>query len=48
VAGCCEHDTEVSGTIKYRKFPDQLSECHRLRKDSTSFVYLVDGVLISP
>jgi hypothetical protein len=34
VAGSCEHSNEPSGSIKVGEFPDLLSDCQLLKKDS--------------
>lgn len=35
IAGCCDHDNENPGSIKYWKFLEKLSD-YQLLKDSTS------------
>jgi hypothetical protein len=39
--GSCEHDNERSDSIRAAAFLDQLSYCHVLSKDSTSFLVVV-------
>jgi hypothetical protein len=42
MAGSCEHDSEPSGCMKGRKFPDQISDDQFLKKDSAQeLVYLL-------
>jgi hypothetical protein len=40
VAGSCEHSDEHSDPINVRKFLDQLSECHILKRGSSERYYL--------
>jgi hypothetical protein len=39
VAGCCEHCNELYGSIKGRKFLDQLSDCQLLKKGRAALSY---------
>jgi hypothetical protein len=41
VAGSCEHGNEPSASIKGGKFPDWLSDCYLLKKDSVPWSHLV-------